>query len=146
MKYVLDTNIINWLVDGKIKDTILPSDGEFVATHVQIDEINRTSNEERRARLFLTLASSLIGLLPTETVVADVSGWSKPGDGSTYNSIKAGLDALNGARPSNIRDALIAEVCIVNSHTLLTADQDLAKVASDHGGIVIIIDTDSTLL
>lgn len=148
MKYVLDTNVINWLVDGKIKDTILPSDGEFVATHVQIDEINRTSNEERRARLFLTLASSLSGLLPTETVVADVSrwDWSKPGDGSTYNSIKARLDALNGARPSNIRDALIAEVCIVNSHTLLTADQVLAKVASDHGGIVIIIDTDSTLL
>ena len=137
-KYVVDTNVINWLVDGRINGTMLPSDGEFVATHVQIDEINRTSNEERRARLFLTLASSLSGLLPTETVVADVSrgDWSKPGDGKVYNSIKTGLDAINGAKPSNVRDALIAEVCIVNSHTLLTADQDLAKVASTYGGMV----------
>lgn len=138
MKYVLDTNVINWLVDGKINETMLPSDGTFIATHVQIDEINRTSDEERRARLFLTLASSLSGLLPTEIVVADVSrwDWSKPGDGKIYGSIKSGLDALNGSRPSNIRDALIAEVCVVNSHTLLTADQDLAKVASAHGTMV----------
>lgn len=31
----------------------LPSEGEFVTTHVQIDEINNTLDKERRARLFL---------------------------------------------------------------------------------------------
>ena len=138
MKYVVDTNIVNWLVDGKIEKAALPGDGEFVATHVQIDEINRTSDEERRARLFLALASSLSGLLPTETTVADVSrfDFSKLGDGVLYTAIRAKLDAMNGGQPSNIRDALIAEVTIVNSHTLLTADRDLAKVAEENGGMV----------
>jgi predicted nucleic acid-binding protein len=138
MKYVVDTNIINWLIDGKIDKSAMPGDGEFVATHIQIDEINRTSAEERRARLFLTLASSLSGLLQTETTVTDVSrfDFSKLGDGAIYTSIKNQLDTMNGGKPSNIRDALIAEVSIVNSHTLLTADRDLAKVAGDHGGMV----------
>lgn len=34
------------------------------------------------------------------------------------------------------RDALIAEVAIVNSHTLLTADRALAKATDEHGGMV----------
>jgi predicted nucleic acid-binding protein len=138
MKYVVDTNIVNWLVDGRIEKAALPGDGEFVATHVQIDEINKTSDEERRARLFLTLASSLSGLLPTETTVADVSrfDFSKLGDGVLYMAIRAKLDAMNGRRPSNIRDALIAEVAIVNKHTLLTADRDLARVTEENGGMV----------
>ena len=142
MKYVVDTNIINWLIDGKIDKSAMPGDGEFVATHIQIDEINRTSDEERRARLFLTLASSLSGLLQTETTVPNVSrlDFSKLGDGAIYTSIKNQLDAMNGGKPSNIRDGLIAEVSIVNSHTLLTADRDLARVARDNGGMVRIFD------
>lgn len=138
MKYVVDTNIVNWLIDGKIAPSALPSDGKFYTTHVQIDEINRTSNEDRRARLFLTLASSLSGVLPTETVVMDVSRWdySKWGDGAVYTSVKSDLDALNSGKASNIRDALIAEVCIVNSYTLLTADKDLADATQRLGGMV----------
>jgi len=138
MTYVVDTNIINWLIDGKIDQATMPNDGKFVATHIQIDEINKTCDEERRARLFLTLASSLSALLQTETTVANVSRFdgSKLGDGVIYTSVRDQLDVLNGARPSNIRDALIAEVAIVNSCTLLTADRDLAKVAEDHGGMV----------
>ncbi len=116
MKYVVDTNIVNWLIDGKIDKASLPSGGEFVATHIQIDEINRTSDDERRARLFLTLASSLSGLLQTETTVFGVSrfNFSKLGDGVIYKSIKTQLDSTNGGKNSNIRDALIAEVAIVN--------------------------------
>jgi predicted nucleic acid-binding protein len=137
-KYVVDTNVVNWLVDGTILAADMPSDGVFVATHVQIDEINATSDADRRARLFLTLASSLSGILPTESMVADVSRWdhAKMGDGEIYSSVKQRLDELNGGRSSNIRDALIAEVCIVNSHTLLTADRDLAKATEEHGGVV----------
>jgi len=115
MKYVVDTNIFNWLVDRKIADTLLPGDGEFFDTHIQIDEINKTSDEERRARLFLTLASSLSGVIPTESTII---GRSRIG------------------RSKNINDALIAEVSIVNSHTLLTADVDLASVTEEQGGVV----------
>jgi predicted nucleic acid-binding protein len=138
MKYVVDTNIINWLIDGKIDRAALPSDGKFVATHIQVDEINRTSDEDRRARLSLTLISTIRELLPTESAVMDISrfDWCKMGDGVIYTSIKNELDAENGERRSNIRDALIAEVAIVNGFTLLTADADLAEIAKNHKGVV----------
>ena len=127
-KYVLDTNIINWLIDGKIDKSAMSGDGEFVATTIQIDEINRTLDKERRFRLFVTLASSLSGLLQTETTVF--------GNGVISTSIKNQLDGMNRGNPSNSRDALMAEASIVNSHTLLTADRDLAKVTGEHGGMV----------
>jgi len=138
MKYLVDTNIFNWLVDRKIADTLLPNDGEFFVTHIQIDEINKTSNEERRARLFLTMASSLSGVIPTETTIIGRSriGRSKLGSGKVYTSIKNKLDEINGGKRSNINDALIAEASIVNSHTLLTADVDLASVTEEQGGVV----------
>src|SRR5947209_5918134 len=138
MKYVVDTNLINWLIDGKIDRSALPSDGEFVATHIQVDEINRTSDEDRRARLSLILISTIRELLPTESMVWDISrfDWCKMGDGVVYTSIKNELDAKNGGRRSNIHDALIAEVAIVNGFTLLTADADLAEAARNHKGLV----------
>ena len=138
MKYVVDTNIINWLIDGTINSAALPCDGEFVATHIQIDEINRTSDEDRRARLFLALTATIRELSPAESAVMDISrfDWCKMGDGVIYASIKNELDAKNGGRPSNIRDALIAEVAIVNGFTLLTADADLAEAAKNHKGAV----------
>ena len=138
MKYVVDTNIINWLIDGKIDRSALPADGEFVATHLQIDEINRTSDEDRRARLFIILTSTIRELLPTESAVMDISrfDWCKMGDGVIYTSIKNALDAKNGGRRSNIHDALTAEVAIVNDFSLLTADTDLAEAAKTHKGMV----------
>lgn len=138
MKYVVDTNVINWLVDGKIDRAALPGDGEFVATHIQIDEINRTSDEDRRARLFLILTSIIPELLPTESAVMNISrfDWCKMGDGVIYTSIKNELDTKNGGRRSNIHDALILEVAIVNGFTLLTADADLAEAAKNHKGTV----------
>src|SRR5262249_19254655 len=109
-----------------------------VAKHIQIDEINRTSDENRRARLLITLTSVIGELLPTETTVLDVSrlDWCKLGDGAIYTSIKSQLDARNGRRASNMRDALIAEVAVANGFTLLTADADLAEVTKDHHGAV----------
>lgn len=138
MKYVLDTNIINWLVDKRIDRTELPENGGFVATHIQVDEINRTSNEERHAQLSLTILSMKCDLLPTETTILDVSRFEhcKLGNGAIYSSVKKQLDAKNGGRLSNICDALIAEVAIANEFTLITADADLAVVTENHHGTV----------
>ena len=134
MKYVLDTNIINWLVDEIIKPADLPVDGEFVASHILVDELNRTSDKERRAQLLITLVSIRCELIQTETTIWDISRWgqSKLGYGEIYNSIKTQLDEKNGGGHSNLHDALIAEVAIVNEFTLLTADRDLADVARKH--------------
>jgi len=57
MKYVVDTSIINRLVDKMIPPEDLPNDGDFIATHVQIDELNKTKDEERRARLLIKFST-----------------------------------------------------------------------------------------
>ena len=143
--YIVDTNVFNWLVDEKIKRAALPTDGDLAITHLQVDEINRISDDERRARVMLTLASNIKGVLPTETTVLDYSrlGHCKLGDGVIYKAIKADLDARNGGRKANIADALVAEVAVVNQYTLLTADRDLAGATTKLGGKVVLYSGES---
>jgi hypothetical protein len=88
-----------------------------------MDELNNTRDKERRIKLLLTFASLKCELVPIETFLFDISRWdfSKFGDGKIYLSVRECLDRLNGATPSNARDALIAETAIVNGYTLLTA-------------------------
>ncbi|MGQ0723216.1 MAG: PIN domain-containing protein [Candidatus Eiseniibacteriota bacterium] len=138
MTYVLDTNIFNWLVDKLVDHSELPTDGDLVVTHLQVDEVSRISDEDRRARVFLTLACVITGVLPTESAICDVSRLDhcKLGDGAIYTSVKSALDARNGRQAANTADALIAEVALANDFTLLTADRDLAEVADAHGGRV----------
>lgn len=138
-RYVVDTSVFNWLADGRIKREALPSDGGFAITHIQVDEINQTQDQERRARLVLMQASLRCELLPTQTFLLDVSrlDHARLGDGKLFTSIKAELDILNGAKKNNNRDALIAETAIANGFTLLTADGNLRSVMETQGGIVI---------
>lgn len=138
MKYVVDTCIINKLVDGVLSTGDLPGDGEFVATHVQVDELNKTSDPERRAQLFLKFTTAVDTVVSTESTVLGVSrlDYSKLSDGTRYDTLKADLDSMNRGKANNPHDALIAEVAIANGYTLLTADNDLAKVTERHGGTV----------
>ena len=135
MKCIVDTNIINRLVDGSLSTDDLPRDAEFLATHVQIDELNKTSDSERRARLFLKFATTVDTLVPTESTVTGISrlDHSKLSDGARYDSLKADLDSVNQGKANNPHDALIAEVAIANGYTLLTADYHLAEVAKKRG-------------
>jgi predicted nucleic acid-binding protein len=138
MKCVVDTNIFNKLIDGSLSTEDIPADAELVATHVQIDELNRTRDDERRARLFLRFATLVDSVIPTESTVLGVSrlNHSKLSDGGLYNRLKIDLDSLNKGKTNNTHDVLIAEVAIANGHTLLTADYHLAEVAKKHGGRV----------
>ena len=138
-KYVVDTCIFNWLTDGLIEREALPTDGGFAITHIQVDEINKTKDEDRRARLILTQVSLHCSLMPTHTFLFDVSrlGHARLGDGKLYSSIKNSLDNLNGRKKNNNRDALIAEAAVLNGYTLLTSDVDLKKVTEQHSGNVI---------
>jgi predicted nucleic acid-binding protein len=133
--YVVDTNIINWLLDGRIGPDSLPIDGEYVATHVQRDELAKTNDDERRVKLFAKFQTTIDRDVPRESVVAGISrvGLAKVSDGKLYCSLGNALAARNKGKLSNSQDALIAEVAINNGWTLLTADGDLAKVAADHG-------------
>lgn len=135
MNFLLDTNIFNWLIDGRIGKAQLPAGGKLFVTHLQIDEMNRTSDEDRRARLTLTLATTIDDVVPTESTIIGVSrlDYCKLGDGAICESVRTALDGRNGNRRSNVQDALIAEVAILTRHTLVTADGDLADVAREHG-------------
>jgi hypothetical protein len=104
MKYIVDTNIFNKLVDGLLDPTNLPVKGSFVATHLQIDEINNTKDNERRARLFLTFAEMTPEVVPSETMVIGVSriGHAKirANDPNTYDAVKCiAQDEMRRNRP-----------------------------------------------
>lgn len=139
MKYVVDTNIFNKLLDGSLLIDQLPSNGQMVATHIQIDELNNTNNRERRAKLFLKFAEIAPEILPTESIVLDVSRFdqAKWSDGEIFQALKVDLDTMNRGKLNNTQDALIAEVAIVNCFTLLTSDFQLSEVARKHGANVI---------
>ena len=139
MPYVVDTNIFNKLVDGIINVNDLPADSPFVATHIQIDEINNTKDSERRVRLFLMFAEVRPEIVPTESFVWDVSRWDhgKWSDGVLFDKLKRDLDSLNKSKSNNTQDVLIAEVVIVNGFILLTSDRHLAQIVEKHGGKVV---------
>lgn len=135
-KYIFDTNIFNRLVDGTFLLSELPSDAEFFATHIQIDELNKTKDTERRAKLFLRFVETTPTLVPTESFTIGVSRIGQAKISKKDNlaqQIRNDLDGLNGAKHKNSQDALIAEVAAVNNLTLVTADYDLAQIASKHG-------------
>ena len=139
MAYVIDTNIFNQLVDGKITPKNLPVDAPYIATHIQIDEINNTKNSERRAQFFLMFAKIQAQIVPTESFIFDISRWDegKWSDGQLFGKMKQELDFLNKSKSNNARDVLISEVAIINGFTLITADSDLATVTLNNGGKVI---------
>ena len=135
MKYVVDTSLVNKLVDGFVHADELPKDGWFVASQVQIDELNRTKNAKRRSELLQRFSELVDELLPTESSVFEISRFDlgKFGDGVAFGAIKLELDSLNGGKKNNSEDALIAEVAMKNGYVLLTADYDLYHVAYTDG-------------
>jgi hypothetical protein len=143
MKYVVDTCIFNKLIDGEMEPESLPKDGDFIASHIQIEELNKTRDEERRARLFLRFSMIVREVVPTETAIFGISRFDhcKLADGNLYGKLKAELDALNRSKTSNSMDALIAEIAIKNGYRLLTADYHLQKVATNNGCDVLYWET-----
>ena len=139
MGYVLDTNALNRLVDAELSFDAFPEGAELIASHIQIDEINNTSDKERRARLFLVLAKHVKKIVPTETAIVGVSRIdnSKIGDGVRYKAILDALNSRNGRKKNNVQDALIGEIALANKHILVTADRDLAEVVESMGGSVM---------
>lgn len=131
MKYMVDTSAFNLIADGRLSIEQLPVGAELVATYVQITEISRTRDEERRRRLFLTFANLRPEIQPTSSFVFGETplGYGRLGLGTEYLAIKADLDARNKSKPNNSQDALIAETALTEGHGLVTADRDLSDVA-----------------
>jgi len=77
MAYMLDTNVFNKLIDGAIVLNDLPDDSKFLATPVQLAEINKTPDNKRRLAL-LEKFHELINEVPrTKTTLWGYSGWGE---------------------------------------------------------------------
>ncbi|MEQ8687741.1 MAG: hypothetical protein RIE86_20720 [Imperialibacter sp.] len=65
---------------------------EIFLTHIQIDELNRCSDSEKRARLFLMLIELRPTKIPTESFVIGTSriGSAKIGDGKLIEKLRKG--------------------------------------------------------
>lgn len=140
MGYMLDTNIFNRLVEGRLAISDLPADDEFFATSIQIQELNATRNIERRAILIdkFSEVSPKIDSIKTSLWGYATFGESAWGaEGEHFEQIKAELDLLNKNKVNNPADALIGEVSLSNQHTLMTTDKDLATVIEKMGGKVL---------
>ena len=75
--------------------------------------------------------------VPVETSLWGVTpyGQGKYGGGSElFKALLVALDSKNNGKKNNYADALIAEVTIVNSYTLITADQYLADLVVSKSG------------
>jgi rRNA-processing protein FCF1 len=133
-KYIFDTNIFDDIISEKLKvSDIIKYENykkvEIYITHIQIDEINRCSDVDKRARLNIFMVKIRPILIPTTSAAYDVSRYdeSKFGDGIIFNKIKKG-------NIKHVEDALIGETAIKEGIILVTNDRRLKKMVIELGG------------
>jgi len=136
---MFDTNVFNRILDGAVEVSGFRGNARFYATHVQLDELKRTSNTKRREELISVFEEVTDTKVPTESFVLGVSRLDEAKLGGDEDQLctamKAELDKLNKNKPNNIQDALIAETAIKNQFTLVTEDTDLLTVAKKFSGM-----------
>lgn len=132
IKLIFDSNIYDLIANGSLSINLISGKKEgfeFYITHVQTDEINKCSDEDKRARLFLFITKLSPIVIPTESFILDKSrlGEARLGDAKILEQI----------RKENLKhtgDALIGETAIKNNLILITEDIRLKnKVISLHG-------------
>jgi len=133
---MFDTNIFNHVLDGGIDLALFVGKAHFFATHVQLDELSRTSDQSRRTDLLVVFEKVPQETVPTKTFVLGTSNLDRAevGEGTLYKKIKCEIDQLNRGKPNNVEDALIAETVIKNHFALVTDDGDLSQVTNQNGG------------
>jgi predicted nucleic acid-binding protein len=144
--YMLDTNVFNHLVEGKITVEQF-AEYELYATHIQKNELEECPTLEKRSKLLSIFQFIGPKTLPTPSAVWDVSEWDEScwsdSDG-IYGALLNRIIELDrklrkkSRNPYNQpRDALIAETVIKNNLTLITNDKNLTTAIIEHGGTVI---------
>ena len=145
--FMLDTSAINRIHDGLGCEWSLR--GPLYVTDIQLQELARTRNPERRESLldaFRSLRPTIIRPLGLD-FVPDYFGFTSCFDAGCMFSdedyplpigrIMPHIAATLGSRVErHFPDALIAEAALRRELTLVTADRKLAKVASFFGARV----------
>lgn len=129
-RILLDTTVFNRVLDGQLSIDALAGHDVF-ATHVQVDEIERTRCDERRRQLCETFRRVGPAMLATSSAVFDVSRWDASGWGgrsAQFAPLREALDRENGGHRNNVRDILAAETAVEHGLTLVTDDEALRNV------------------
>lgn len=135
MSFLLDTNIFNHLIEGKILISDLPTDFPIIVTHLQRDEIMRCPDSVKKSHLYGLLKTLTDIEVPLETAVCGIAraGLARVGSGQILEElIKRKKRKLN----ANEHDALLGEVAIKNQFVLVTHDRDLGEIVQSLGGHV----------
>ncbi len=137
--FMFDTNIFNHILDNKILIENFPENLNLFITHIQLDELEKTRDQNRRKMLLTIFKKIDQENIPTESLVLSVSklGKAKLGDeNGLYKKIKLDLDEKE-IKQNNKQDALIAKTTIKNGLILVTDDSDLLEVTQKYNGEVI---------
>ena len=133
MQLMFDSNIFDDLVSGKLPLDLFGSTNiKIYVTHIQIDEINKCEEIDKRARLFLLMVELKSEKRATESFILGTSrlGSAKLGDSNIIETLRAGnLKYTN--------DALIGETAIKNNLVLITNDSNFRKKVENLGGVVM---------
>ena len=135
MKYVLDTNIFNRVADGRFDLASISDACGFVATMVQLRELENTKNPVRRAALLQVFNETSL-ILSAAAFSFDIPGAGfDEGEWSSDERIKRMRDELESIdpKPNNWHDALIASAALKCGYGLVTSDEPLATVAMRYG-------------
>lgn len=136
--YMLDTTEFNAVAKGAIPLSIYAGLRVF-ATHVQLDELNGTTDAQTHARLVAAFEAIGPRKLLTETAVWDLSKWDEArwsAEDGLFQKMLARLIELDGKDRglNQRRDILIAETAIKNRLTLLSGDERLRMLTEEFGG------------
>ena len=135
---MLDTSAVNRILDTGVDPESLAIGSCIYLTHIQVNELQATRNEERLRRL-LDVAEQIPHFqIPTSVAVWGVSEWGgaefdSNGDGR-FGAMLASLNERNRAKPNNQMDALIGITALRRNLTLVTNDRDLLEVVREFGG------------
>ena len=138
LKIIFDTNIFDEILNGSlnINDLIqFKEKAEFYITHIQVDEINKCSDKERRAKLFLLMGKLQPIIIPTSSFILGKSrlGEARLGNGIIFKDLQQG-------NMKHASDALIGETSIREGLILVTNDKTLRKRVNSRGGKAISVD------
>ncbi|MHB8463851.1 MAG: type II toxin-antitoxin system VapC family toxin [Acidimicrobiales bacterium] len=128
LRFLLDSNVIDALIDRSqyiaFREAVSQGRCRVTITHVQIDELARTPDVERRCQLLVALIALHPEFHQTAGFVLDFSrlGGSSLGDGVT-------VDAIRGDNVGRSGDALIAATAEGSSFILVTEDGQLRRQA-----------------
>jgi predicted nucleic acid-binding protein len=141
--YMLDTTEFNAVMKGELPISAVSGQRLF-ATHIQLDQLNRTPCGETRAKLRAAFKDVAPKNLATESFAIGISriGDAKlSAEDSDFKSMLARLKALDRAgknrHMNQCCDILIAETAIRNGLTLVSGDANLRKVTNEFGGRAI---------